>query len=77
MNKTREEAINLGKGKASKLIRKSKRGKGKGKPVLLKSLEGENQRKAILTGLIREEMVFQRKKEELRRLPCAGGWRLT
>lgn len=39
MNKTREEAINLGKGKASKLIRKSKREKGKGKPVLLKSLE--------------------------------------
>lgn len=61
MNKTREEAIKLEKGKANKLIRKSKRGKGKGKPVLPRSIGKEkNQRKAILTGLIREEMVFQR-----------------
>lgn len=41
MNKTREEAIKLEKGKANKLIRKRKRGKGKGKPVLLKSMGKE------------------------------------
>lgn len=58
MNKTREEAIKLEKGKANKLIRKRKREAC----VTKEYRKGENQRKATLTGLIREERVFQRKK---------------
>lgn len=41
MNETREEAIKLEKGKANKLIKKSKKGKEKGKPVLIKSIGKE------------------------------------
>lgn len=41
MNETREEAIKLEKGKANKLIKKSKKGKEKGKPVLIKSVGKE------------------------------------
>lgn len=75
MNKTREEAIKLEKGKANKLIKKSKKEKEKGKPVLIKSI-GKEKTKGRPSSQGRSD-GFLKEKEELRRQQCAGVWGLT